>query len=213
MRGVVDLPQEGLVSRHLNRRLSRPLARWLARTPVTPNQVSLASFAIALVSLGLFIGGYNLWAGLAAQVSSIVDGVDGDLARLKHATTRFGGFLDAVLDRYADVAILAGLAYWSIAFEDRWSSGFVGVVGLLAIVGALMVSYTRARAEASLGMTFHGLAGSLASRDARLLLVMIGALLGQALATLALLALLTNGVVLWRLVLARERSPSPAPRR
>ncbi len=207
----MDLPQDGLVSRHLNRRFSRPLSRWLARTPVTPNQVSLVSFAIALASLGLFLGGYNLWAGLTAQASSIVDGVDGDLARLKGTATRFGGFLDAVLDRYADIAILAGLAYWSISFEARASTWLVGIAGLLAIVGALMVSYTRARAEASLGVTFHGLAGSLASRDARLLLVMIGALLGQALATLILLALLTNGVVLWRVALAGGRSPGAAP--
>ena len=199
----MDLPQEGLVSQHLNRRVSRPLSRWLARTPITPNQVSLVSFAIALASLGLFLGGYNLWAGVAAQASSIVDGVDGDLARLKGMATRFGGFFDAVLDRYADVAILSGLAYWSLAFEARAPSGVVGVVGLLAIVGALMVSYTRARAEASLGVTFHGPALTLASRDARLLLIMVGAVLGQALATLALLALLANGVVLWRVALAR----------
>ena len=202
----MSVPHEGLVSRHLNRKISRPLARWLVRTPVTPNQVSLVSFVIALASLGLFLGGYNLWAGLAAQVSSIVDGVDGDLARLKNMATRFGGYFDAVLDRYADVAILAGFAYWSYAFEARWSSGVVGTVGLLAIVGALMVSYTRARAEASLGFRFHGLAASLASRDARLLLIMIGAVLGQGLATLALLALVSNGVVIYRVALARGRS-------
>ena len=67
-------PQEGLVSKHLNRRVSRPLARMLARSPVTPNQVSVASFAVALGSLALFIGGHNVWAGLAAQASSIIDG-------------------------------------------------------------------------------------------------------------------------------------------
>ncbi|MFC1935821.1 CDP-alcohol phosphatidyltransferase family protein [Chloroflexota bacterium] len=199
-------PQEGIVSRHLNRRLSRPLSALLARTPVTPNQVSLASFAIALISLALFLFGFNIWAGLAAQSSSVVDGVDGELARRKGMATRFGGFFDAVLDRYADVAILAGLTYWAFAFEDKVSSGFIGIVGLLAIVGALMVSYTRARAEASLGVTYHGLAGSLASRDARLLLVMIGAVIGQGLVTLVVLALLTNGVVSWRLALARTKS-------
>ena len=205
----MNLPYDGLVSRHLNRRLSRPLSRWLAKTPATPNQVSVISFAIAVASLGLFLGGYNIWAGLAAQVSSIVDGADGDLARLKRMSTQFGGYLDAVLDRYADVAILAGLVYWSIVFEAKASSGVIGAIGLAAIVGALMVSYTRARAEASLGFTFPGLAGSLSSRDARLLIIMIGAMLGQALATLSLLALLTNGVVLWRLVLAGKLAPSP----
>ena len=201
----MELQREGLVSRHLNRRLSRPLSRLLARTPATPNQVSLASFTIALASLGLFIGGYNIWGGLAAQLSSVVDGVDGDLARLKNMATRFGGFFDAVLDRYSDVAILGGLAYWAIEYEERASSGFIGVVGLLAIVGALVVSYTRARAEVAVGSSFSGLAGTLASRDVRLLVVMVGAVLGQALATLVLLALLTNGVVLWRVMVARSR--------
>lgn len=203
---TVAVLQEGLVSRYLNRRISRPLSRLLARTPATPNQISVLSFAIALASLGLFLAGYNIWAGVAAQMSSIVDGADGDLARLKNMTTKFGGYFDAVLDRYADVAILAGLAYWSLDVEDKGSSWAVGTVGLLAIVGSLMVSYTRARAEASLGFTFRGLAGSLASRDARLLLVMIGAVTGQALATLSLLALLTNVVVIWRMVLARGMS-------
>lgn len=191
--------------------MSRPIARWLVRTPVTPNQVSLLSFVIALASLGLFVAGYNILAGLAAQASSIVDGVDGDLARAKGMATRFGGFFDAVLDRYADVAILGGLAYWSVEFEARASS-VVAVVGLLAIVGALMVSYTRARAEASLGSGYTGLPLALASRDARLLLIMIGAMVGQGLVTLALLAVLTNSVVLWRVVIARSQSsgtPSP----
>ena len=199
-------PQEGIVSLYLNRRFSRPLSALLARTPVTPNQVSLASFTIALISLALFIVDFNIWAGLAAQSSSVVDGVDGELARRKNMATQFGGFLDAVLDRYADVAILAGLTYWAIEVEDKAASGLVLTVGLLAISGALIVSYSRARAEASMGTTFSGLAGSLASRDARLLLVMIGAVVGQGLVTLAVLALLTNGVVFWRLALARARS-------
>ena len=204
-------PQEGLVSRYLNRRISRPLSRLLAKTPATPNQVSLLSFAIALGSLGLFLAGYNIWAGVAAQLSSIVDGADGDLARLKNMSTRFGGYFDAILDRYADVAILGGLAYWSLDVENKGSPWAVGAVGLMAIVGALMVSYTRARAEASLGLSFTGLAGSLASRDARLLIVMIGAITGQALATLSLLALLTNAVVIWRVVIARRRAVDATP--
>jgi phosphatidylglycerophosphate synthase len=177
----------------------------LSRTPVTPNQISLVSFVIALGSMGLFLGGHNLLAGLAAQVSSVVDGVDGDVARLKNMATRFGGFFDAVLDRYSDVAILAGLTYWSIVFEGRGSPGLIVVMGLLAIVGSLMISYTRARAEASLGGAFGGLAGLLASRDERLLLIMIGAMLGLGLATLVILAVLTNGVVVWRVAVARSQ--------
>jgi CDP-L-myo-inositol myo-inositolphosphotransferase len=195
-----------LVSKHLNRRVSRPLARLLARTPITPNQVSVVSFAIALASLGLFLGENNVWAGLAVQASSIVDGADGDLARLKGMASRFGGYFDSILDRYADVAILTGLTYWSYAFEGRTSSEVVVSLGLAALVGAQMVSYSRARAEATLGLTFHGVAGALASRDARLLVIMIGAILGQALVTLALLAIVSHAVVIYRVALARRTS-------
>ncbi|MCZ6789078.1 MAG: CDP-alcohol phosphatidyltransferase family protein [Chloroflexi bacterium] len=202
----MDVPKDGLVSRYVNRRVSRPMSRWLAKTPATPNQVSVASFVIALGSLGLFASDHSIWAGLAVQASSIVDGVDGDLARLKGMATRFGGFFDAVLDRYADVAILGGLAYWSFEFEDRVPAELLAVVSLLAIAGTFMVSYTRARAEASLGGGFPGLAGSLASRDARLLLITVGAVLGQALVTLILLAGFTNAVVVWRVAQARGRS-------
>ena len=197
---------DGFVSRHLNRRISRPIARLLTHTPATPNQVSLLSFAIALGSLALFLSDYPLWAGIAVQSSSIIDGVDGDLARSKNMATQFGGFFDAILDRYSDVAILGGLTYWSVNFEERLSSESTVIIGVLAIVGAMMISYSRARAEASLGFNFQGVAGNLASRDSRLLIVMIGAVLGQGLVTLALIAALSNSMVLWRLAVARSRS-------
>ncbi len=207
----MDTPKDGLISRYLNRPVSRPISRWLTRTPVTPNQVSVVSFAAALGSVGLFMSGNNILAGLAIQASSIIDGVDGDLARLKSMATKFGGFFDAVLDRYADAAIFTGLAYWSYTFEGRGPAELIGAAGLIAAVGSFMISYTRARAEASLGGTFQGLAGSLASRDARLLLVMIGAVTGQALATLIILAVLTNTVVVWRVALARGESVDSGP--
>ena len=203
---ALNVAYDGFVSRHINRRFSRPIARLLAHTPVTPNQVSLLSLVIAVGSLALFFNDHPLWAGGAVQASSIVDGVDGDLARHKNIATRFGGFFDAILDRYSDVAILGGLTYWSVTFEERLSPEPTAIIGVLAIVGALMISYSRARAEASLGFTFQGLAGNLASRDSRLLIVMIGAILGQGLACLAVIAVLSNSMVLWRLAVARSRS-------
>jgi len=62
-----------------------------------------------------------------------VDRVDGDLARLKVMATRYGGFFDAILDRYADVAIPAGLAYWSLTFEDRGPSELIGILGSVSV--------------------------------------------------------------------------------
>ena len=108
---------EGFVSRYLNRRFSRPMAQILAHTPVTPNQVSTIAFLMAVGAAALFYYDHNIWAGVLVQASSIVDGVDGDLARAKNMASRFGGFFDALLDRYADAVILAGLGYWAFKFQ------------------------------------------------------------------------------------------------
>ena len=191
---------DGLVSRHLNRRISRPLARLLARTSATPNQVSIASLGLAVACFGCFASGYHIAGALLAQASSIADGVDGDLARLKNMTSAFGGFMDAILDRYADSLILLGLTIW--AASDSGAYGWV--VGFWALAGTFTVTYTRARIDISASRSFDRGITSMASRDVRLLMVMIGSLLGQGLATLVVLAALTNIVVLLRLLAARR---------
>ena len=194
---------EGLVSRYLNRRFSRPIARLLTPTPITPNQVSLFAFLVAVGAAALFWTGHNIWAGVAVQASSIIDGVDGDLARSKSMTSLFGGFFDALLDRYADALILAGLGYWAFTYQAGADQTTTTLLAAVAIIGSLMISYSRARAEATFGQPFEGLPGALASRDLRLLVIMLGAILGQAVATLAIIGVLTNMVVLWRLGVAR----------
>ncbi len=194
---------EGFVSRYLNRRFSRPIARALAHTPVTPNQVSFIAFLMAAGAAALFYYDLNIWAGVLVQASSIVDGVDGDLARAKNMASRFGGFFDALLDRYADAVILAGLGYWAFKFQAGADQTTVTFLAGVAIVGSLMISYSRARAEATFGQPFEGLPGALASRDLRLFVIMLGAIIGQGVATLAVIGILTNMVVLWRLGVAR----------
>ena len=150
--------------------------------------------------LYLFAAGMPVWAGLLAQASSIVDGVDGDLARAKGVASRFGGFLDAVLDRYTDAIILLGLTIWTASSVEGvlpWAAGFA------AMSGSFAASYTRARIGNPHGAIFDSGVTSIISRDVRLLIVMIGAIAGQGLATLLLLAALTNGIIIVRLVAAR----------
>ena len=151
--------------------------------------------------LWLFIEDMPIWAGLLAQACSIVDGVDGDLARIKSMVSRFGGFLDAVLDRYTDAVILLGFTIWAAAnsVDDvlPWAAGFA------ALSGSFAVTYTRARIEEERRTMFDRGLSSIASRDVRLLVVMIGALAGQGTATLLALAALTNAIVAVRLVAAR----------
>ena len=197
MEGVYD----GFVSRYLNRHISRPIARALAHTPVTPNQVSFLSLGVAVGSFFSFVYGYHIAAALLAQASSIVDGVDGDLARAKKMTSAFGGFLDAILDRYADAIILLGLTIWA---AGEGSEAYIWTTGFLALAGSFLVTYTRARIDHVPRNFFDKGFTSLASRDVRLLLIMIGALSGQGFITLIVLAGLSNMVVVLRLISARS---------
>jgi len=173
------------------------MARLLAKTKVTPNQMTLTSFGIALLSFISFVFGQNIVAGLLVQLSSIVDGVDGSLARRKGMTSEFGGFLDSVLDRYADVLIVLGLILWSLSHEAY--SG-IWPVGFLAITGTICISYTRARINPHHRHLFDKGFKSLASRDIRLFLIMLGAVIGQAYFCLIIIAVLTNIVVFYRLI-------------
>jgi len=188
---------DGYISKHVNRKMSEPMARLLTKTKVTPNQTTWAAFGIALLSFVSFILGYNIIAGLLVQLSSIVDGIDGSLARLKGMSSEFGGFLDSVLDRYADILIVLGLTLWSLSHETY--SG-IWLVGLLAITGTICISYTRARISPNHQHLFDKGFKSLASRDIRLFLIMLGAVIGQAYFCLIAIAFLTNVVVFFRLI-------------
>jgi len=193
---------DGVVSRYLNRPLSRPLARLAAHTPITPNQVTVVSTVVAFAAAWLLASGHNVWAALAIQASSIIDGVDGDLARLTGRSSRFGAIFDAVLDRYADAAIIGGMAWWAHKHE-----GYPGALalGLVALTGAFAVSYSRARAEASAGVTLGSDLLGVATRDVRLLIASAGCLLGQVYWSLALIAVITHATVGRRLLLLRRR--------
>ena len=207
-----DLPPpkpslDGPVSRYVNRRFSVPIASALAHTPVTPDQVSVAAFGVALGALALLAAGRNIEAGVLIQASSIVDGVDGDLARAKHTASTFGGLFDAVLDRYADAAIAGGMAWYAFEHEN-WPGPLV--LGFAAIVGSILVAYSRARIETEGG---RGVAADLlgvASRDVRLLVLAIGVALGQCWWTLAVVAALSYATVLWRLWAFRRRAERAA---
>ncbi len=187
---------DGVVSRHLNRRISRPIARALSHTPTTPNLVTVASLATAAGALAAFVLGYPIAGGLLAQAGSILDGVDGDLARITGASSSFGSFFDAVIDRYSDSLVLLGLTIWA---ASGTGSDLPWVAGFAALAGSFAVTYTRARVDESRRTMFDRGFTSLASRDVRLLGVMIGAVAGFGTETLIALAAVTNVVVLLRI--------------
>lgn len=193
---------DGPVSRYLNRRFSVPIAEALRPTPLTPNQISAAALAIALGAAALIALGWNIAGGALVQVSSVVDGVDGDLARAKRMASRFGGLFDATLDRYADAAIAAGMAWYAYRFES-WPQPLL--VGMLAAVGFIMVSYSRARLEGAAGRQAAERLLGFASRDVRLLVLAIGAMIGYAYWALVLVAAASYLTVVWRLAAFRRQ--------
>lgn len=198
---TVNAVYDGFVSKHINRRLSEPVAGMLAKTRLTPNQATWAAFCIAIASCVTFALGLNIIGGIIAQLSSIADGVDGGLARRKNMSTQFGGLLDAVLDRYADALIILGMTLWSFGNETY---PIIWIVGFIAAVGTLTVSYSRARVSREYQTLFDRGFAFIASRDIRLFLIMIGGITGQVYFCLILIALLTNVVVFYRLGYARR---------
>jgi archaetidylinositol phosphate synthase len=115
---------------------------------LTPNRVSAIGIVLAFLSALAYTTWqtntlYLLLATVLLLLSGFCDALDGILARLYHETTPFGGFLDSLLDRYADAVVYAGI------IVSRLCDALWVLWGLTALVGSLLVSYTRARAEAT----------------------------------------------------------------
>jgi len=182
---------DGFVSRYFNRRISSRLTWLIVKhdVPLTPNQVSLVSFMLALSSFPFFMAGLYPLAGVIVQLSSIIDGVDGELARARGISSPVGGFIDSILDRFADAVIITGLILSSYA-----ELGFSVIAwGLAALLGSLMVSYIHSQGRALLGLHVAkiGKVPMYASRDVRLFIVFLGSILYSPLLTLILLVVLT----------------------
>ena len=196
--------RDGPVARHLNRPVSRWLSRYLVRTTVTPNQVSLASWILSCVAAGLMaLGGYPALAagGVLAQLASIIDGCDGEIARLKYSQSKFGGWFDAVLDRYADAFLLFGLMWHEFASTGAY---LPLLLGFAAIVGSFLNSYTADKYDGLMAQRLQGAPYFRLGRDVRVFVIFLGAILNQALVTLGVVALVMNVEVVRRIVVCRR---------
>jgi len=193
---------DGPVSTYLNRPVSIKLSRYLVRRSITPNQVSLVSFVLSLCGAFLFmLSGYPalLAGGILAQAASIIDGCDGEIARLKFQQTSYGGWLDAVLDRYSDAFLLFGLTWHAYASRPQARTLFAG---FMAIIGSFMVSYTADKYDAL--MRSRAGQGLRMGRDIRVFIIFIGAMLNQPFAVLAIIAVIMNIETLRRLFVCRD---------
>ena len=201
-----DKPNDGPVARYLNRPLSVWISRYLVQRNVTPNQISLFSFLCSLLAAGLFaLGGYFalFLGGVLAQFASIIDGCDGEVARLKYQSSDFGGWFDAVLDRYADAFLLFGLTWHLLAVEVN---GWIVFVGFMAIIGSFMLSYTADKYDNLMRerIKIGGKAGLRMGRDVRVFLIFLGAVANMVLPVLVLIAVVMNLETLRRVSIARN---------
>ena len=200
MRDQGHKARDGPVSRHLNRPVSRWLSRYLVRTSVTPNQISLFSWLLSCVAAGSMAGGgYPALAigGTLAQLASIIDGCDGEIARLKHSQSEFGGWFDAVLDRYADAVLLFGLMWHVFAATG---TNLSVLLGFAAIVGSFLNSYTADKYDGLMAQRLQGASYFRLGRDVRVFVIFLGAVLNLPLVTLGIVALVMNVEVVRRIV-------------
>ena len=166
------------------RRLAEPVARLVAKTGLSPNTLSVLGFFLNIGVAAIIASGHLLAGGILVLFAGAFDLLDGTVARLTQRSTRFGALLDSTLDRLSDAALLFGLL---VLYVRQHSSGEILLV-FIALVGSMMVSYIRARAE---GLQLECEVGLLA-RGERVVVLALGLLFNRVIIALWLLAILTS---------------------
>jgi 1L-myo-inositol 1-phosphate cytidylyltransferase / CDP-L-myo-inositol myo-inositolphosphotransferase len=188
---------DGPVSRYLNRPISTRISMALAPFRLSPDLISLISVGLAVTAAWLLATGRGILGGVVLHAASVLDGVDGETARLLVRAGPRGAMLDGILDRVGDAAVMAGLGVWALAEGSNLSAGVVVCLAVAATTGSMLSMASKDRATA-LGLPpaperlFGYLLGG---RDGRLLIVTICAILGRP--ALALIAIaVTSGLTL-----------------
>ncbi len=155
-----------------------PIVRFLIRLGFTPNAVTTTGLILNIGVAAVFIIGgersnrgeleYVGWAGALVLFAGLFDMLDGQVARLGNMGSKFGAMYDSVLDRYSEMIMFMGICYYLIAHHYLLSSLFA----FIALIGSMMVSYTRARAE-GLGVECKG---GLMQRPERVVLIGLSAI-------------------------------------
>ena len=173
----------------------------LSRLHINPNILTFTGVLISFWAAWEFGHGRDHFfrGGLVIILAGLFDMLDGEVARVSRATTRFGAFYDSVIDRYSDVIILQGLM---VHYAREQMLGYVVLVGVV-FLGAVMTSYTRARAECLIPSCKIGFM----ERPERIVLLIIGGLSGRMEAVLWILAVLGNWTVFNRIYYTWKELP------
>jgi CDP-diacylglycerol--glycerol-3-phosphate 3-phosphatidyltransferase len=173
-----------------------PVARLLLRAHVRPNQLTVLGLGVSLVAAQAFFQDRLRLAAALLAVAGLFDFFDGSLARLAGSESAFGAFLDSVVDRYSDMVVLLGIVLLYERADDT-----AGVfVTMATLVGTIMVSYTKARAQ-SIGV---GCEIGLMERPERMIVLIAGGVFHLLTPAVIVLALLTNLTALQRILYVRR---------
>ncbi len=178
-----------MLSARLGHFLDKPLSPLARKVSFNPNVLTVMGFVVTVVAAFVIPSSLRL-GGVLILIGGVCDMCDGVLARVNGKTTSFGAFLDSLLDRYSDAFIFFSLAWYLAAKGDR--VGAFLAVGTM--VGALLVSYARARGE---GLGINSQAGIM-ERPERIMLLIFATLTGWIVPVLWILLVLTHATVLQR---------------
>jgi CDP-diacylglycerol--glycerol-3-phosphate 3-phosphatidyltransferase len=163
----------------------------LSALRIHPNVLTLTGLAINIFAAVLFGKGMFTWAGLVVLFAGVFDMVDGEVARRTNRVTKFGAFFDSVIDRYSDMVLLLGLVVWYAKLDRDFYAGLV----VMSLIGSIMTSYTRARAESLIPACKVGFL----ERPERIVLLIIGCLSNRMGAAMWAMAILSNWTVVARI--------------
>ncbi len=170
--------------------ITHPIARILEKLGLHPNTVTLLGLLLNIGTGAVLASGRLVLGGVFVLLVSAVDSLDGALARVSGAKSRFGAFLDSTLDRISEGALLFGLLVWLL----RQGAAMEVYLVFLILLGSVMVSYTRARAE---GVGYTCKVGIL-TRLERVVVLGAGLIFGWVRPTLIVMAILTWFTVVQR---------------
>lgn len=177
-------------------RLFDPVARLLLRIGARPNHLTVLGLGVSVTAAYVFSVGRLRWGAVLLAVAGLFDFFDGAVARLAGSDSDYGAFLDSVVDRYSDVAVLFGILVYYQQRGDTMGSALT----MAALAGTIMTSYTKARAQ-SIGVRCDI---GVVERPERLIALIAGATFQLLTPIMALLAVLTNVTAIQRIIYTRR---------
>jgi len=182
-----------------------PVARFVADLGVSPSAITFVGLVLSVFSGWGIATGHFIRAGILLVLAGLCDMIDGATARAANRATASGAFLDSTVDRYSEIVILLGALFYYMARSHSAPEVGTALAVFAALAGSLMVSYTRARAEA-IGQSCQI---GLTERPERMIILIVGAMFGETAFRVAIwvLAVLANLTAIQRIryVLFRTR--------